>query len=917
MTSRISWIRGVTIGCLAVTSWGALAQTPDAPVVRATASQSETVEDPARILRRRISVHLVDVTLEQALDSVAHTGRVRMVYSQTDIPIGMRVSLVADSIAVGEALRVLTRETGIEVAVATTGQILIRRPAAPSHAGGTIAGTVIDSLTGASLADVTVQIDEIGRGATTGAQGRYSFGDVAPGAYHVTARRVGFLARTRAITVEDGKVATLNFTLNQPPTRLDDVVTTAVGDQRRYEVGNTIATVDVAAVAATSPVTSLTDVITARAPGVQVLETSGLTGSGESIRVRGQSSLVLSGDPIIVVDGVRQDNAAGGTVSVFGGAAPSPTRLNDLDISDIATIAVLKGPSASTEYGTDAANGVIVVTTKHGTSGAPRWHASAEHGTSDIPVGFPNYYYSWGHTTGGSPFSVGCPLTPNTFLFGFFAQSNGSCVVDSVTKFNPLNHDRTSLFGAGDRSRYDVSVSGGSDAIRYYVAGGLTNDLGVLRMPPAFAGQAATFDLPQSTKRPNTEQQRSIRATTNATLTSTADVTVNGAYLSTYATTPNLRTLLSGSAQSFPVIDDSAHAYGYGSAASSPLYSLGTGQIQQTDRLTGGLTANWRPLGWLTAHATVGIDHGSQRLDAFLLAQSEQASDGPADNGSDMLTTSTTDIYTADLRAAATAQVAPGMRSVSSFGFQLVDTRLSGQAALSSGLSTADPTLNGSTNPLVTIIGTRQATLGGYGEEELSIADQLYLIGALRVDAASGFGRDYHVAAYPKASASWLALRSGPQPASLRFRAAFGESGVQPNNGAALQLYAAQREFLDGSLTRVSELSTPGNPILQPERSVELEGGADLGLWNDRLGLQFTMYDKRTHDALVDQTLGWDLGGFTYEENIGEVRNTGVEASLNASIVRTRALQWDAVVNFSLNHNKLIHLANNIGPVYT
>ena len=133
----------------------------------------------------------------------------------------------------------------------------------------------------------------------------------------MTARRVGYQPLTKDVTVAADQQATLDFALVAVPTKLDEVVTTAVGQQRRYEVGNTISTINADSIAPTAPITSLTDLISARAPGVTVLETSGMTGSGEAIRIRGLSSLVLQGDPILIVDGVRQDNSAGGDVNAY------------------------------------------------------------------------------------------------------------------------------------------------------------------------------------------------------------------------------------------------------------------------------------------------------------------------------------------------------------------------------------------------------------------------------------------------------------------------------------------------------------------------------------------------------------------------------------------------------------------------
>jgi hypothetical protein len=163
---------------------------------------------------------------------------------------------------------------------------------------------------------------------------------------------------------------------------------------------------------------------------------------------------------------------------------------------------------------------------------------------------------------------------------------------------------------------------------------------------------------------------------------------------------------------------------------------------------------------------------------------------------------------------------------------------------------------------------------------------------------------------YPKASVSWLVISSGPT--TVRLRGAFGESGVQPTNGAALQLYQPQPLWIDGGLVSAVGLVGPGNPLLQPERSVEYEGGMDLGLWRNRVSFELTGYTKTTQDALVDASAGWDLGGVTYEENIGEVRNSGIEGALTASIVAAREITWDVVLNASVNRNKLVRLAPGV-----
>ncbi len=731
------------------------------------------------------------------------------------------------------------------------------------------------------------------------------------GAYRLTARRVGYTPLTKVVTAVADSAASADFALASAPTKLNEVVTTALGDQRRYEVGNVISTINADSIAPTTPITSLTDLISARAPGVQVEQTSGLTGAGEAIRIRGRGSLVLQGDPIVIVDGVRQNNAPGGTtVPVFFNlprAVPAPSRLNDVDFNDVASIDVLKGPAASTEYGTDAANGVIVITTKHGAVGKPHWTVSAEQTASGIPEAFPTLYNSWGHTTDVSRTAVECPLASYAFGSGF-SSTAGTCAVDSVTRWDPLNSARYSLFGTGSRGKYDLSVSGGSDAVRYFLSGGLTNETGLLQLPPVFQSQAIALGLPGSIRRPNGMDQRTVRANSAIRVSSTADLTVTGAYLSTYQKVPATPNMFEG-VVSYPPVRDSAHGYGYGSDGfSSPLYQLGTPNSQTTDRLTGGMTGNWHPAPWLVTHATVGIDHGSQSVRSALLPQ--LTSLVSFFRPYLQLGNATTDIYTADLRASATTKLTPAIRAVTSVGWQLADTRLQGATARATGITATNFTLNGATSPTVTQLGNRQATVGGYGEEQLGFADRLFLTGAVRVDAASGFGGAYSTAVYPKASISWLVVNGGQT--TVRFRGAFGESGVQPPNGAALQLYAPSTEWLNGGLSGTVGIANVQNPHLQPERSSEYEGGVDIGAWQNRVSVELTGYSKTTHDALVTSGTGWELGNLPYAENVGKVRNVGAEATVTAMVVQARALTWDVTVNGSVNRNKLVTLGPGI-----
>ncbi len=901
--------------CMVAGTYSMQAQSVPAAVVPARSTDPRAGVEAA-VLGRTVALRFDRMPLREALRLLATQAGIDLAYSRQELPLDRTVSLVAGKITVCDAFTLLLRDTGVDVVVSGPNRVMLKPVAedapsparAPTRQGvGDITGRVIDAVTHTPLDQASVHLEGLGLGALSTADGRYTIHGVTPGAYHIIARRVGYLPLRRDVSIGADSAITVDFVLAAAPTKLNEVVTTAVGDQRRYEVGNVISTINADSITPTAPITSLTDLISARAPGVTVEETGGLTGSGEAIRIRGQSSLVLQGDPIVIVDGVRQDNAPGGTYTGigFGGAVPSPSRLNDLDFAAIQSIDVLKGPSASTEYGTDAANGVIVITTKHGAAGRPQWTASAEETASEIPEKFPTLYYSWGHTTNGSHTPVQCPLVPYIYGSGY-GSATGTCAVDSVTTWDPLNHPYYSIFGTGSRQKYNLSVSGGSEAARYFVSGELSNETGVLRMPQAFIPQAEALGLPHSVFKPNGEEQRSVRANTAVRLGPTADLAIVGAYASTYQTTPNAQNLYIGVVQVSP-LRDSATEYGYASSPQAgPIYQFGEPNAQTTNRLLGGMTASWRPTSWLATHGTVGVDHGSQRYTDALLPQVAPLSFFPAQLG---INNATTDVYTVDLRGSATVAPARAVRAVTSIGLQLADMRMQGTTATVTGVTATNFTLNGAVNPAVTQLGDRRATLGGYGEEQLGLADRLFLTGALRIDAGSGFGHAYSTAAYPKASVSWLVLNGGP---TVRLRGAFGESGVQPPNGAALQLYSPAVVWLNGGLTSAVAIANVQDQLLQPERSAEYEGGIDLGLWQNRISVEMTAYSKTTHDALVSTGTGWGAGSFPYTENVGKVQNTGLEGTLAATVLQVRALTWVVTLNASLNRNKLITLAPGV-----
>ena len=313
-------------------------------------------------------------------------------------------------------------------------------------------------------------------GGLTDNAGAYVIRAVPVGQVAVRALRIGYSPDTLRVVVPAGGEVIADFALDKVATQLEAVVTTATGDQSRREIGNVIASVSVDSIAGRSPVTNVTEVLQARTPGVLIIQGSGNTGSSPSIRIRGTSSLSLSNEPLIIVDGVRVDNSA--QPAAIGSVVTTRiNRFGAFNADDIESIDIIKGPSAAALYGTAAANGVLVIKTKRGNTGKTRWNIYAEGGQVSQPATFVDNYRAWGRNlVGGVPgtAAVTCRLSD---------QSLGRCVRDSLTTFNPLMNSQTTPFAKQPRYLTGAQASGGNSNFTFFLSAEREDETGPYRMP--------------------------------------------------------------------------------------------------------------------------------------------------------------------------------------------------------------------------------------------------------------------------------------------------------------------------------------------------------------------------------------------------------------------------------------------------
>ncbi|MGH7524246.1 MAG: SusC/RagA family TonB-linked outer membrane protein [Gemmatimonadales bacterium] len=780
---------------------------------------------------------------------------------------------------------------------------------------GTVTGRVTDSASKLPLPGSSIQVSQTGVVVAVRGDGRYTITGVSPGTYDLRVIAIGYAAQRKTVAVRANATTALDFMLVAVPYTLEELVTTATGVQRRLEIGNSVAEIRPDSLTQTQPISSMTDLLQARTAGISVLPSSGTIGAGTRVRIRGANSLSLSNEPIIYVDGVKVNTDASSSSLGTGGQAPS--RLNDINPDDLESVEIVKGPSAATLYGTQAANGVIRITTKHGIAGAPRWHAYVEGGYITDPNNYPNNYREVGQTiTGGTP---GGAL--RTCLLTQFAS--GVCTQQKLLTSNILKDPRLTPVSGGNSALYGADVTGGTESIQYFVSGQYQNQVGTLALPDTEANRLlksrGVTSLPQNVLRPNSDRDISFRSNLTAQLNPNTDLQTNLGYTSGKLLLPqNDNNVLGILPSGYFGTTDTLGTPGWGFFAPGEIFSLL--RQQNIERFTGSSQLNWRPLEWLAGRATVGYDVG-QRLETSFDPTGLGPAFGTTPLGNKTDTRTELKTYTADAGLTAHNRVTHDVNLRSSVGVHYGQDLFYQSQAQGSRLIFGSDDIDGAAILNASQTTTTTITVGAYAEEQVTFKNRYFLTGALRVDDNSSFGQQFKAIVFPEANASWVVSDEPSFPnhfpiSLLRLRAAYGQSGLQPGALDALTYLTPTTSAIAGVSTSAVAFGGLGLSNLKPERSGEFETGIDLGLFHGQTNVDFTFFDKKTTDALIARILAPSLGVSTSRfENLGSVSNKGFELTVNTRIINTRDLAWDMTLAGSTIKNRLLSLGAGVPPI--
>ena len=738
-----------------------------------------------------------------------------------------------------------------------------------------IKGEVADKE-GNPLPGVTVMEKGTTNGAITDMDGKFEL-EVEDNAVLV----VSFLGY-KTVEVEVGNQTNIKITLEEDVTSLNEVIVTATGLRRRVELGNAITRLNVDEDVKVRPINNISDLLQGQAAGVQIFGSGGSVGMGSRIRIRGSNSASLSNEPVIYVDGVLINNQPNSISFETGGQAPS--RFNDLNPEDIESIEVIKGPSAATLYGSIAANGVIRITTKRGQKGKARWSAFTELGSVKDITAYPLNYQAL--DANGNP--------------GFnYEAADGTFEHASLLKFQPLNDPRTRPFRVGQLFGIGMSVAGGTDAVTYFISGSYADNEGVLPV--------------------NNIMRANLRANMGARLGENLKANVSMGYTKSDFELPlndNYALGLMGQGlNGAPLIEQNN---GWGEFTPEELFTIDT--RQNIDRFTSGLSLEWTPINNLLVRVAGGLDFTSQWDHQFF-----PTGKAPAflnyDKGAKFSNRFNTYVTTLDAVATYNAKFSDNITSRTSAGFQYLGNLTQGTLATGLQLVAGSSSIAGAAQTFSNELTNEQRTVGWFVEEQVGFNERLYFTGALRIDRGSAFGAALNAVVYPKVSASWLLsdesfFNGGNIISSLRLRAAWGQSGVQPGTNDALRFFTPIAATVGGEDVTGVTFGSVGNPDLRPERSTEIEVGFDATMISDRVGIEFTYFNKQTSDALIFRQLPLSLGvGEGRFENLGSVKNSGIEISLNTEIVKMQNFGFDLNFIGSFLDNKLVELGDGIEPV--
>ena len=825
-----------------------------------------------------------------------------------------------------------------------------------SFAQKTVTGVVSDS-DGLPLPGATVLVQGTTTGVTTDFDGNFSI-NVAEG-QTLEFSFVGY--ETAAIAVGAGNVINVTLSLG---TQLEEVIVTSLGITReKRALGYAVSEVDNTQIENRAS-GDVARVLSGKASGVQVTNQGGISGSGTSVIIRGLSTFSSSNQPLFVVDGVpfqSDTNAMGSFTSGNNGSS----RFLDLDPNNIESVNVLKGLAAATLYGSQGRNGVILITTKSGTTGAGTRAQKNEvtvntsYFTNELAMkpdfqmqygngfnqNFGWFFSNWGPsfdeegpagwgrqsaingTVSGQPGFLKHPYNSNLnarFLSRDLLPLLGLSM-DSLWEWKPYD-SVGDLFQPGEIVNTNINFRGQSDdgKVSYNVNYGNLDDKGftpgntLRRNALSFGGRAVLSN------------KITVSGTLNYTATDFKTPPIAAAYSSGSSDSSLYGNVFYtprsiGIAQlpyAHPITGASIY-YRSSNGIQHPLWTVNnTGDAQMTHRVFGGVSAQYDISDNLNVRYSYGYDVYSEDNTSY---QNKGGQDGNLEVQSGLYEkwNNTSTIFNHQVTINGDFELDDDWSVTFNAGAESVGREYDRNGVRSTGQNVFNVLRHYNFNSQEEIeFYSRRNVLGVFAQAAFDYQDYLYFTLASRTDWVSNLSEENRSITYPSASISFVptsVLDFGNLPIDfLKVRASYGTSATYPGGyPIASTLSLNTKDFkVDGveviTNTTGSQL---GNTGLKPELLAELEFGLEANLFDNRLSAEISYFDRQTTDLIITQPLDPSTGYTSTRTNIGEISATGWEVDLNADWIRGDKFNWNTSVNYTTNQAIVEDLGQNTDQI--
>ncbi len=727
-------------------------------------------------------------------------------------------------------------------------------------ATGTVRGKVTEASSGRNLADAQIQVTGTRVGTSSQATGEYTLVNVPTGARVIQIRRIGFQPVNRTVQVVAGSSVTVDAALRVSAINLSEVVVTgSASPTERRRVGTSIATVDSTLISRAQSVT-IDQALQGKIAGAQITQNSGGPGGGGmSVRLRGTNSFISGSDPLYIIDGVIVDNGSA-QLADLGGRSNPQNRLADINPADIERIEIIRGAAAAALYGSRANNGVVQIFTKRGLLGKPRFTFSTRLASNELREQQPFNFY---------PFDVsGNP----------------------IARYNLQDN----IFRRAPTYEQNLTVEGGNDATRYFVSLNNSEDQGIIR----------STESRRQGARVNLQQQLSPKLIANVT---TNFVTTRN-QLQAFGEQNDYGIM--GSLFFAPTQTDFRPVNGIfplpPALGTNPLLAIARIRNPQTiNRFLGSTKLTWTPVSKLLVDYTVGIDNTAFEQGQFI-PRAAVLGTGPLSTGQSQSVVQNSRILDQNLVSTYSWNPGSSFELKTTGGMNYTQQTINLTQSGANGLAPVGELVSAGSVPFGAQRRTQLRTLGFFATQDLAVQDKLFLSAAVRFDASSTFAPAERWQAFPKFSASYVALenRAGLLN-SVRVLGALGWAGSQPGAVNAYSQFVTYANSAFGGRPGFVNDITFGNEQLKNERARELELGTEIGALGGRVGLEATYYDRRVSDLLFFKPLPTSTGFSRQFAPIGTMSNKGIELLMRTVNVDRKNLKWESTVTYSRNRNNV------------